>query len=98
MDMSKSSEYRINEVVNIMKIWNKADVDDEMVWLQRGAVQLKIRNPYMLIGDNNEALFVPHMLTHQEYVYMMEHLEELMSEETSTPTEPIEEPIEEPNE
>ncbi len=89
MDMSKSSEYRINEVVNLMKIWDEADEDDDIAELQEGGVQLKIKNPYMLIGHNQEGFYVPHMLTHQEYVYMMEHLEELWGGESSPVPAPV---------
>ena len=93
MDMSKSSEYRIKEMVNIAKIMDDSETSNNLCHLIQDGLRTKVKNPNMLFAmkDNGEALFVPHMLTHQEYVYVIEHLEELMDEETNTSTEPTEE-------
>ncbi len=101
MDMSRSSEYRINEAVNVLKIidqlrkseTNESRAKRDFIYT---SLQTKFKNPHMFWADEDESLFVPHMLTHQEYKYMSEHIEELMNEETNTPTEPTEEPIGEP--
>lgn len=91
MDMSKSSEYRIKEMVNIVKITSDSKTSNDLRHLIQNSLITKVKNPNMLftMEDDNEALFVPHMLTHQEYVYMMEHLEELMDGESSPVPVPV---------
>ncbi len=83
MDMSKSSEYRIKEAVNLMKAVDIGALNG----LQKEALRTKIRNPYMIMSQ--EGALVPHILTHQEYVYMMEHLQELMNGESSPVPAPV---------
>lgn len=95
MDMSKSSEYRIKEMVNIVKITSDSKTSDDLCHLIQNSLITKVKNPNMLFASEgrDEAFFVPHILTHQEYKYMMEHLEELMGEESS----PVPAPVPGPN-
>ena len=95
MDMSRSSEYRINEAVNILKTMEQLEksgtkVDRDKLDLINFSLVTKFKNPNMLLANRDESSFVPHILTHQEYKYMAEHIEELMGEETNSSTEPTE--------
>ncbi len=86
MDMSKSSEARIKEAVNILKITDQlrksgTSENNKKLNFINYSIIIKLKNPHMLLANEDEAFFVPHMLTHQEYKYMMEHIEELMNEE-----------------